>query len=305
MSTTPCPRRNKVTRAERRLRLGYRRGLWLSRRRCLWLGPLTRLLKAGDGVCSGCSMTFLARVSGESGRDETGDDHKDEGDGDEREALRPRRGPARPGTAMSRSRRSAGHRGVGAAEDVRVRRGHREDGEQQWRVSTAARATASRAPLTMPPIAAGSTTVMVTRASSRRGRSSPSRSGRHEPQHLIGGKRITIGGTRQASARREARAQRSTQIEKRNSPMTMDGRPVIDVGQEAYEPRQHALAAVLVEESRQDAERHGHERRDSGDLDRAEHRRPDAAVLAGATCGGMGLVEELPADDQMPLAITV
>ncbi len=31
-------------------------------------------------------------------------------------------------------------------------------------VSPAARATASRAPLTIPPIAAGSTTVMVTRA---------------------------------------------------------------------------------------------------------------------------------------------
>ena len=54
--------------------------------------------------------------------------------------------------------------GVGAAEHVAVHGGHREDGEQQRRRLTAARATASSAPLTIPPSAVGSTTVTVTRA---------------------------------------------------------------------------------------------------------------------------------------------
>src|SRR5690348_9147781 len=82
---------------------------------------------------SGCSMTFLARVSSESCGGEAGGDHEDEGDDDERE----RRTPGAALRAWVRRRRVCedlgGYRGVGAAEDVRVRCGHGEDGEQQRR----------------------------------------------------------------------------------------------------------------------------------------------------------------------------
>src|SRR5579859_581498 len=52
-------------------------------------------------LCSGSVMTSLARVLGESCRDDPGDDHQDEGDGDERE----RRAPAAAlGTDIGRRR---------------------------------------------------------------------------------------------------------------------------------------------------------------------------------------------------------
>src|SRR5207237_4741608 len=69
---------------------------------------------AAAAFCSGCSMTFLALVSGKSSGDDAGGDHEDEGDRDERE----RRAPA-PGLGASVRRRRVredlrGERGVGA-----------------------------------------------------------------------------------------------------------------------------------------------------------------------------------------------
>ena len=58
-------------------------------RRATRFGPR----EVGDRVfCSGGSMTFLARVSGESCGNKAGDDHEDEGDRDERERRAPAAG---------------------------------------------------------------------------------------------------------------------------------------------------------------------------------------------------------------------
>src|ERR1700731_1405116 len=80
---------------------------------------------------SGCSMMFLARVAGEASGNDTGDDHQDEGYDNQRQS-------GSPGAALGADVRRLGvredlrrQRRVRAAEQVRVRRLHREDGEQQ------------------------------------------------------------------------------------------------------------------------------------------------------------------------------
>src|SRR5215468_3304702 len=85
----------------------------------------------GSTSFSGCSMTFLARVAGEPGGHDAGDDHQYEGYGNERQGRTP--GPGL-GTDVGRGgvhEDLRGQRGVGAVEDVRVGRLNRQDGEQQ------------------------------------------------------------------------------------------------------------------------------------------------------------------------------
>src|SRR5260370_37417930 len=82
-------------------------------------------------VSSGCSMTFLARVSGESCGDDPGGDHEDEGYGDEGERRAPGtalRADIRMGRVHEALRRQ---RGASAAEHVPVRREYRQDGTEQ------------------------------------------------------------------------------------------------------------------------------------------------------------------------------
>src|SRR5260370_35690100 len=87
---------------------------------CCWAAD------AGSGglattLCSGCSITFLAQISGESCGDEACDHHKDKSDHDERE-----RSPPGASLRADIGRRRVhedlrGQRGVGAAEYVLVR----------------------------------------------------------------------------------------------------------------------------------------------------------------------------------------
>ena len=74
------------------------------------------------------------------------------------------------------------------------------------------------------------------------------------------------------------------------------------VAHEPDEPRQHALAAVLVEVDRaQDTERHGHDRRHTRDLERAEYRWPDSAHVRGRHLRHDRAGQEGPADDRCAL----
>src|SRR5215469_17681804 len=85
-------------------------------------------------VSSGCSMSFLARVSGEPGGDDTGGDHDNERYGDEGERRAP--GTAlRAGIRLLRVREDLqGQRGVRSAEHVRVDNGRAaQDREDQRR----------------------------------------------------------------------------------------------------------------------------------------------------------------------------
>src|SRR5579863_9277284 len=80
--------------------------------------------KSATVFCSEDSMTFLARVPGETGRDKASRDHEDEADGDQGERRAPaalRRADIRLGRIREDLRRQ---RGVSPAEHVRVGRGH-------------------------------------------------------------------------------------------------------------------------------------------------------------------------------------
>src|SRR5260370_30283760 len=74
-------------------------------------------------VSSGCSMTFLARVSGEPGGDDTGDDHEDKRYGDEGERRAPGAG-LRAHTRRCRGREDQkGQPVVGTTEHAPVHSG--------------------------------------------------------------------------------------------------------------------------------------------------------------------------------------
>src|SRR5712664_2734444 len=98
-----------------------------------WAGAAT--------FCSDWSMSvpstavwaaFLLRVPRESRGDDTGDNHEDEGDRDQRQRRAPGAGLRAEERLGGVREDLRGQRGVRAAEHVRVGRRYGKDGEQQW-----------------------------------------------------------------------------------------------------------------------------------------------------------------------------
>ena len=176
-------------------------------------------------------------------------------------------------------------------------------------VSPAARATASSAPLTMPPM----------RGRQHHGQRHAGLGGpegvarlpqrvRHQPQHLVAGadhdRQHQAGQGEGAGQAREAEVQHPDREDEQAHHDRGHARH--HVGHEPDNPRQPVVAAVLVEVDRaQHAERHGHDRGEGRDLDRAEYRRPDPAHVRGRHRGGMPLVRKDQLMIEAPLAITV
>src|SRR5215813_12495482 len=251
--------------------------------------------------CSGCSMTFLARVPGESCGDHAGDDHEDEGDHDKGQRCAPGailRAGVRRGRVREDLRR---YRGVRTAERVLVHRHHREDREQQRRSLTRGPGNGEQRAAD-DPADRGRQHNGDRHARLRRteGVAPLAQRVRHQFQHLIGG----ADDDRQHQAAQGESTGEARELEV-HYPDREDEEPHHDrwharhhVGHEPDEPRQHALAAVLVEVDRAEhAERHGHGRGDRHDQERAEYRRPDSAYVRRHHLRRDGGGEELPADD--------
>ena len=133
---------------------------------------------------------------------------------------------------------------------------------------------------------------------------------RHQPQHLVAG----ADHDRQHQAAQGEGAGQAGQAEvqhpDREDEQAHDdrGHARHHVAHEPDERREPVPAAVLVEVDRaEDAERHGHDRGQRGDLDRAEHRRPHPARRSRAR-RSTGSARRSGTDQLMieaPLAITV